>query len=450
MTLIGCCSLHHTPGNEFVLLREGLQNSGPVAVTNVVCAQEKPPPPSQELVVHRGPSDPDNSFSIVRLSVSGKVYVTLRKTLTFFPDTLLGSSELENFYNEKLDMYYFNRHRGVFNSILFFYQSRGVFRAPTNVDPDLMQEEMEFFKIDLPALYAVEDPNAKENEVIPPELTLREKLNQFLIDPQYSRGALIWSFADMVAIVVSIIMLVAESVPSANEYFKNKEKPTYYVFYGIEIMVNGFFTLDFILKFISWPKPWLFFKNILNFLDFMAILPFYMELVAMLSSNGSAGGKFVVLRICRTSRVVRIFRFVRHSKEMQVVGKVVTGASKEFGMLAMLILVFVLLFGTLLYYCEMGYDSNFISIPHGQYPLSYPLLWCVIPYLSREASCTYHTSVINHNPLLLIIMSLFFDCFAGCWWAIVTVTTVGYGDLAPKSTIGKSQAHGSLIFTALI
>jgi hypothetical protein len=305
-------------------------------------------------------------YAIIKLSVCGKVYITLRKTLTFFPNTLLGSEEIENYWNEELGLYYFNRHRGAFNAILFFYQSRGIFRAPTNIEHDIIKEEMEFFKIDLVALLGVTDPNAED--VMEVKLSLREKLHKFLMDPQYSRAALYWSFADMIAIVVSIIMLVAESVPSAAVYFETPEKSDiYYFLYSTEILVNGFFTVDFLLKLVSWPKPWLFFKSPLNFLDFMAILPFYMELIAMMTSSGSsAGGKFVVLRICRTSRVVRIFRFARHSKELLVVMKVVSGASKEFAMLAMLIMVFVLLFGTLLYYSEMGYDSGYNSIPLGR------------------------------------------------------------------------------------
>lgn len=305
-------------------------------------------------------------YAIIKLSVSGKVYVTLRKTLTFFPDTLLGSEEIEHFWDDEQGLYYFNRHRGVFNSILFFYQSRGIFRAPTNIEPDIMKEEMDFFKIDVVALLGVLDPNG-END-IEVKLTFRQKLHTFLVDPQYSKASLYWSFADMIAIILSIIMLVAESVPSAKQYFESpKESNAYYFLYSVEILVNGFFTVDFLLKFVSWPKPWLFFKSPLNVLDLMAILPFYMELIAMMTSSGSsAGGKFVVLRICRTSRVVRIFRFARHSKELLVVMKVVSAASKEFAMLAMLIMVFVLLFGTLLYYSEMGYSSGYNSIPEGE------------------------------------------------------------------------------------
>jgi len=97
----------------------------------------------------------------------------------------------------------------------------------------------------------------------------------------------------------------------------------------------------------------------------------------------------VVLRICRTSRVVRIFRFIRHSKELIVVMKVIAGAAREFVLLSLLIAIFVLLFGTLMYYAELGRDSGFDSI------------------------------------------------LLGCWWSIVTVTTVGYGDLYPKSPVGR-------------
>ena len=65
----------------------------------------------------------------------------------FFPDTLLGSEEIEDFYNEELDAYYFDRHRGFFSALLFFYQSKGVFRSPTNIDRDIVEEELEYFKV---------------------------------------------------------------------------------------------------------------------------------------------------------------------------------------------------------------------------------------------------------------------------------------------------------------
>lgn len=358
-------------GNEYSLLKEGLQTTAPTT-RSMVCANCTNSTSTALLPNGKIPLDGDKKelrwkpYSIVKLSVSGKVYVTLRKTLTFFPDTLLGSEEIEDYWKEDQGLYYFNRHRGAFNSILFFYQSRGIYRPPTNIEPDIIKEEMDFFKVDLIKLLGVQDPNAED--VIEVKLTLRQKLHTFLSDPSYSKAALYWSFADMFAIVISIIMLVAESVPSASAYFENPDfSKVYYLLYSVEILVNGFFTVDFLLKLVSWPKPWLFFKSPLNFLDFMAILPFYMELIAMMTSgSGAGGGKFVVLRICRTSRVVRIFRFARHSKELLVVMKVVSGASKEFAMLAMLIMVFVLLFGTLLYYSEMGYDSGYNSIPLGK------------------------------------------------------------------------------------
>lgn len=210
------------------------------------------------------------------------------------------------------------------------------------------------------------------------------------MDPHFSKAAMVWAFCDMLAIVFSVILLVAESVPDAAKYFNDQSYEIYYLLYGLEILINGFFTLDFTLKLISWPKPWLFLKNVLNVLDLLAILPFYIELVAMFTSeSGAAGDKFVVLRICRTSRVVRIFRFIRHSKELIVVMKVIAGAVREFVLLSLLIAIFVLLFGTLMYYAELGQDSGFDSI------------------------------------------------LLGCWWSIVTVTTVGYGDLSPTSTVGR-------------
>lgn len=209
------------------------------------------------------------------------------------------------------------------------------------------------------------------------------------MDPNHSKGAMVWATCDMAAILISIILLVVESIPSVGEYFNNKDFTSYYILYAIEVIVNTFFTLDLLLKLATWPGIRFFLKDILNWLDLLAVLPFYIELIMMLSSSTGVSDKFVVLRICRTSRVIRIFKFVRHSQELLLVMKVITGAASEFVLLSLLISIFVLTFGAIIYFLEIGQDSGYDSI------------------------------------------------LMGCWFGIVTVTTVGYGDVYPTSSIGK-------------
>ena len=145
-------------------------------------------------------------------------------------------------------------------------------------------------------------------------------------------------------------------------------------------------------------------KDIMNAIDFFAIVPYFVTLATMLAekpdeeprfhsssdSKSSQSSSLAILRVIRLVRVFRIFKLSRHSKGLQILGMTLKASMKELALLIFFLLIGVVLFSSAVYYAEADSDrSNFKSIP---------------------------------------------DAF---WWAVVTMTTVGYGDMRPVGVWGK-------------
>ena len=84
----------------------------------------------------------------VVLNIAGVIFETFDTTLTRFPNTLLGDAEKRSrFYCCYSGEYYFNRNRGCFDWILYFYQSKGELKCPPEMPIQLFKEECEYFEI---------------------------------------------------------------------------------------------------------------------------------------------------------------------------------------------------------------------------------------------------------------------------------------------------------------
>jgi len=185
------------------------------------------------------------------------------------------------------------------------------------------------------------------------------------------------AYTTLTLIVLSVILFCLESMA-----FFQKEKPKL----ALEILEGicvAWFTLELLVRFTFCPAKLEFFKKVMNWIDFLAIVPFYISLYP-------ANSDVEILNIIRLIRIFRIFKLSRHSSGLQILGHTLRASVRELLLLISFLIIGVVLFASLIYYWEKDEEgTRFYDIP---------------------------------------------NCF---WWAVVTMTTVGYGDMAPATTMGK-------------
>jgi len=160
--------------------------------------------------------------------------------------------------------------------------------------------------------------------------------------------------------------LVQSSAREVDDRFRTNEP-----FFIIETVCIVWFTSEFAVRFAACPDHFVFFKNLMNIIDLVAIIPYYVTLGAVLvDAEHSAGGSshamsLAILRVVRLVRVFRIFKLSRHSKGLQILGQTIRASMRELGLLIFFLMICVVLFSSAVYFAEAGLhdESQFRSIP---------------------------------------------------------------------------------------
>ena len=240
---------------------------------------------------------------------------TYRDTLEQFPETLLGSDKVKHYFNDVKKEYFFDRNQIAFPGVLYYYQSGGRIYIPNSVPSAIYFQELDFFKIPYKSRRQKKEPSVEPEDNRPTAgfSGLRYRIWDFLDKPESSSYSRIWALFDVLIILLSIVTVILESMPQL------KSVQNVNTFSIIDTMCVAFFTFDFFLRSIICPSKIAFAKTPLNWLDFLAILPFYMELAVGKLLEGSAITTFKVLRIFR---IMRVMKLIRHSKRLILMGKV--------------------------------------------------------------------------------------------------------------------------------
>ncbi|CAF4144050.1 unnamed protein product [Rotaria sp. Silwood2] len=352
----------------------------------------------------------DNQIdSRIVINVSGLRFETYRSTLERYPNTLLGNIQRRScFYDKKNDEYFFDRHRLCFEAILYFYQSSGRLRRPDHVSLDTFLEEITYFDLGLDALRQVrKDEDLEEAKKVKlPQNRFCRQLWANLEYPQYSMTAKIINIFSIIFILLSAIELAIQTLPNYRgthhnrcEYegdglFIDSESTTprrlcppnfQSAFFIIQSICIGFFTIEFLLRLISCPSFFDFIKSIPNWVDFFAIVPYYITLVISL--------------LVRFLRVCKLYRIFQHIKSLRVLGSTLKESIPDFIILLSFLTLSGFLFGAAIYFAENDVNKDvFDSIPKATY------------------------------------------------YGIITLTAVGYGDLTPMTALGRSLACLAAIY----
>ncbi|CAH8479418.1 unnamed protein product [Dicrocoelium dendriticum] len=343
------------------------------------------------------------------INVSGLRYETQKATLNRFPNTLLGCPLRRNRYYDALrNEYFFDRNRPSFDAILYFYQSGGRLRRPVNVPIDVFTEEIKFYDLGEEAFerYREDEGFIKDEIHILPKNNFQRKVWLLFEYPESSAAARCVAIISITVVLISIVVFCVETLPHFRHYeiLRPDDEPlpvimpvdtpqTTGTFFVLETLCIIWYTLELLIRFASCPQKLYFFKQIMNLIDIVSIIPYAITvgtLFAETTKTQNQAMSLSILRVIRLVRVFRIFKLSRHSKGLQVLGRTLRASFRELGLLCFFLFVCVVLFSAAVYFAEVdAADEQFPSI---------------------------------------------IDAF---WWAVVTMTTVGYGDMRPVTMWGK-------------
>ncbi|AIW14654.1 ion transporter [Vibrio tubiashii] len=199
----------------------------------------------------------------------------------------------------------------------------------------------------------------------------------------HTKAGRAFDLALIVAILSSLIVLVLESIPSVKASWGTQLRYVEYTF-------TALFTLEYLLRLYCSPKPAAYAKSFYGVIDLLAILPTYL---AFFFPAASFMG---VIRALRIMRIFRILKLVRYLQDSNILLRSLLMAKRKIFIFFTTVAILVTIFGALIYVIE-GPKNGFTSIPQSIY------------------------------------------------WAIVTITTVGYGDLVPQTALGKAIASMTML-----
>lgn len=210
----------------------------------------------------------------------------------------------------------------------------------------------------------------------------REKLHEIIYEADTKAGKL-FDIVLLWLILASIALVMLESV-------RNYDQKYHELFNISEWIITGLFTIEYILRIISVNKPKKYIFSFYGGIDLLSTAPKYLSLIF-------GGGHYLAaIRALRLLRVFRILKLARYVGATNNLTKALKASRYRIFVFISAVLVICIIIGTVMYLVE-GDQSGFTSIPRSVY------------------------------------------------WAIVTLTTVGYGDIAPQSAFGQFLASMVMI-----
>lgn len=357
----------------------------------------------------------------VVINVSGMKFETYESTLARLPESLLGSpTKRAPHYRSTCDEFYFNRNKIVFDSILFYYQSgatnSGILVKPDGIPNETFEAEVKFFELGHDAEMKIGlETRTKEHEgfydaaVMSRCHSCSSKIGKLFEPNSTGKSSPFHRVIDVWAIFITVffvVLLCSETLPpitdaltldqccnqtEASATVKNHQISFFWSF--SKKCCISWFTLEYIIRaFCAFDKT-AYLLSAQGVFDVLSFLPCVIQTILRESIYETE--TIVLQRILVFLMFFSVFKLTRYSMGLQILLKTIHSSIRELTLLMVCVLISLVLFSSVVYYCETSDQSTtFTSIP-GTF-----------------------------------------------WFIIVTMTTVGYGDMAPITVAGK-------IFSAL-
>ncbi|KAM4642687.1 voltage-gated potassium channel KCNC1-like [Discoglossus pictus] len=382
----------------------------------------------------------DASRSRVIINVGGVRFETYINTFQTFPGTKLANlteSGACSEYDQKNNEFFFDRNPKVFGYVLDFYRTKHL-HCSNDICRSVLMDELSFWEINSSQLdhCCWLKINSKDNDM--EDLSNWDNMTQSDQEQLFGqtgrvdytwRGRWqpkIWALFEMpfssltsmcitavsLLFTIGAIVIFFEEAKQHYIYMTNQTLPlcenwslervlvhqtVSYLLY-LELVCVLWFIFEFCIRFIFCPDKKTFVRTFLNVIDFLSLFPIFVELLA----KGNVSQTDVVWKVLGFFRVVyiiklvRIFRLIEGSLILRVLAGTLRGTMKE---------IFILLL-------VLGFETLFFA---------------ALVFYAEWTNADLHR---YHNDY-------FYDIYSCCWWALITLTTVGYGDFIPMTTFGK-------------
>lgn len=199
----------------------------------------------------------------------------------------------------------------------------------------------------------------KEEEKPLPENLFQRKVWLLFEYPESSQQARVVAIISVFVILLSIVIFCLETLPEFKHYtlhqvtnnttlVEEDEVPDLTdPFFLTETICIVWFSFELMVRFLSCPNKFMFFRDVMNIIDLIAIIPYFLTLATVLAEDESEPStpktkqdsasnqamSLAILRVIRLVRVFRIFKLSRHSKGLQILGRTLKASMRELGLL---------------------------------------------------------------------------------------------------------------------
>ena len=215
-----------------------------------------------------------------------------------------------------------------------------------------------------------------------PKNSLRHRLHEIIYEADTKEGK-VFDVILLIAILASIILVMLESVKTIDSEYHEA------LLIG-EWIITALFSIEYVLRIISIKKPTKYIFSFIGIIDFLSTVPMYLSLIFV----GSQG--LVALRALRLLRVFRILKLARYIGASNKLMLALRASRAKIAVFLFFVVIVCIILGTIMYMIE-GAENGFTNIP------------------------------------------------VSIYWAIVTLTTVGFGDIAPQTPLGQLIASSIMI-----